>query len=85
MLLLTTASCINISQTTDGKSEQNSSYYLANCTLAFILIYVIVLFAYLNKKKANLSEQELVNRVGSAYDLLNVKRLAKPALVLRAF
>ena len=40
------------------------------------------MLAYLFKKNTELSEERIVDRVGSAYALLNVKRLAKPSLVL---
>ena len=41
-----------------------------------------LLFVYLKRKVASLDKQEVRDVVGSSYALLNVKRLAKPSILL---
>ena len=41
-----------------------------------------LLFAYLKRKVASLDRQKVRDVVGSSYTLLNVKRLAKPSILL---
>ena len=82
MLMLSCAANINLHMVMQGAVPSNSSFYMACSALAAIHLYILILLASLMKKASSLDETAIKDRVGSAYSLMNVKRLPKPTILL---